>query len=129
MELSEIQLPASATMTHNILLTGVSGYLGGTLLADLPTANLPNINNLYALVRSDTQAHAVRECSNATPLIFDVRNKSAVHEAITAHEISIIMFLVDAVSHVAQRYMIPALAEVKVRTGKDVHFIHVRSLH
>lgn len=113
-------------MTHNILLTGVSGYLGGTLLADLPAASLPNINNLYALVRSDAQASAVRECSNAKPLVFDVRNKCAVHEAITAHEISIIVFLIDAASHVAQSYMIPALAEVKARTGKEVHFIHVR---
>lgn len=113
-------------MAHNILLTGASGYLGGTLLADLPAANLPNINKLYALVRSDGQANAVRECSNAAPLVFDVTNKCAVHEAITTHEISIILFLVDAVSHVAQGYMIPALAEVKARTGKDVHFIHVR---
>lgn len=113
-------------MQHNILLTGVSGYLGGSLLAQLGTANLPPYNRLYALVRSDVQAQTVRECSNATPLVFDVGNETVVRKAITDNEITIILFLIDASSSVTQSHMIRALADVKERTGKDVHFIHVR---
>ena len=115
-------------MHHTILLTGVSGYLGGSLLAHLGTANPPPYSKLYALVRSDVQAQTVRECSNATPLVLDVGNESVVHEAITDNEITIIMFLIDASSSVTQSYMIRALADVKARTGKDVHFVHVRIL-
>jgi thioester reductase-like protein len=39
-------------MSHNILLTGGSGYLGGTLLARWNEAQLPSYGKLFALVRS-----------------------------------------------------------------------------
>lgn len=112
-------------MHHNILLTGVSGYLGGTLLANLATAALPPYSQVFALVRSDSQAEAVLASSNATPLVFDVGDAAAVRDAVTGNDITIVVFCIDAIKSVTQSYMIKALSEVKERTGKDVHFIHV----
>lgn len=113
-------------MLHNILLTGASGYLGGSLLARLAAADLPPYDKLYALIRSKNQAQAVRQCSNATPLTCDVKDEAAIHETIIGNEITVVLFLIDASSSVSQTHMIKALADVKAKTGKDVHFIHVR---
>ncbi|KAH8161917.1 hypothetical protein CIB48_g6327 [Xylaria polymorpha] len=57
-------------MSHNILITGSSGYLGGSLLARWKGANLPGYNKLFALVRTPKQAEAVKQYG-AEPLIFD----------------------------------------------------------
>lgn len=48
-------------MPNNILITGGSGYLGGTLLHRLKLAELPTYNTLYALVRTESQAQAVKQ--------------------------------------------------------------------
>ena len=42
----------------NLLLTGASGYIGGTLLNTL-LADFPTTLRIYALVRTDAQAAAV----------------------------------------------------------------------
>ncbi|RFU73817.1 nad dependent epimerase dehydratase family [Trichoderma arundinaceum] len=61
---------------HNVLITGVSGYLGGSILAQLHNLSsgrtvLPAYGTIYAFVRSDTQAHAV-QAYGAEPAVFDL---------------------------------------------------------
>lgn len=113
-------------MSHRILITGASGYLGGSLLARWNTVNLPpKYDKLFTLVRTDDQASAVKQLYGATPLKFDTKNESAVRDAIVSNKITIVFFLVDATSAESQVFFIKALAEVKNSTGIDVHFLHV----
>ncbi|EMR67909.1 putative nad dependent epimerase dehydratase family protein [Eutypa lata UCREL1] len=110
-------------MSHNVLITGASGYLGGTLLARLGAANLPPYGNLYALVRTDAQAKAVAQYG-AQPLKFDTRDEDAVIAAVVEKGITVVYFLIDALNSTSQTSFIKALGEVKQKTGKDVHFLH-----
>ena len=111
-------------MSHRILLTGVSGYLGGTLLAHIAHSNLPTYDKLYALVRNDVQADAIKRYG-AEPVNFNVKDEDAVRSAVLDHGITIVFFLIDAASAVSQGFFIKALAELKSITGEDVFFLHV----
>lgn len=117
---------------HRILITGGSGYLGGTMLARWQQANLPptSYDKLFALVRTDAQAQAVRQeyffhGGAAEPLAFDVQDETSVRDNIVGNKITVIYYLIDPVHSAAQVYMIRALGEVKRLTGRDVHFLHV----
>ena len=112
-------------MSHRILITGASGYLGGSLLARIADANLPVYDKLYALVRSDSQAEAVKKY-RAEPLKIDVKDEAAVCSAVVGNKITIVFFLIDAMSAASQGFFIKSLADVKSMTGKEVHFLHVR---
>ncbi|KAA8647976.1 hypothetical protein EYZ11_005655 [Aspergillus tanneri] len=110
-------------MSHNILITGASGYLGGTLLSNLKTAKLP-YNKLYALVRTEQQAKSVKELYNAEPIQINLNDKASIVEAILNHQITVIYYLIDALHSQVQKIMIQGLGELKKQTGKDVHFLH-----
>ncbi|KAJ4422974.1 hypothetical protein N0V82_002368 [Gnomoniopsis sp. IMI 355080] len=109
--------------SHRILVTGASGYLGGTLLAHWDEARLPSYDKLFALVRTDAQAEGVKQYG-AEALTFNVKDEAAVLKALVDNKITIVYFLIDAINVEAQLYFIKALAEVKKVTGVDVHFLH-----
>lgn len=113
-------------MTHNILLTGASGYLGGSLLTHISrgTIALPAYGKLFALVRTPEQAEKVKEYS-AEPLTFNPTDEKAVRDAVVGNEISVVFYLIDALKSEGQVNFIKALKEVREKTGKDVHFLHV----
>lgn len=111
-------------MSHNILITGASGYLGGTLLARLASANLPAYSKLFALVRTDAQAEAVKKYS-AEPLKIDLSSDEAVREAVLKNNITVVFYLINAMKSEEQVRFIKALAEVKKVKGGNVHFLHV----
>ena len=108
-------------MSHNILITGASGYLGGTLLDALSSASLPAYNTLYALVRTEAQAQAVKKYG-ALPLFIDLSSPEAVTSAITSHKITIVYHLHEPRDLTTPTY-IEALAQVKKETGHEVHFL------
>jgi NAD dependent epimerase/dehydratase family enzyme len=111
-------------MSHNILITGGSGYLGGTLLARWQEANLPAYNKLFALVRTPEQVEAVKQYG-AEPLLFDAYDEAEVRAAVVDNSISVVYHLIAPRPHISQSYFIKAMAEVKKDTGRDVHFLHV----
>ncbi|KAJ4287558.1 hypothetical protein N0V90_012261 [Kalmusia sp. IMI 367209] len=108
-------------MSNNILITGGSGYLGGTFLHLLKDASLPQYSTLYALVRSDAQAQAVRKY-NAEPITIDLSNPEAVTSAIVNNKITIVYHLHNP-RDTSTPHWIKALSTVKQRTGQDVHFL------
>ncbi|PNS18681.1 hypothetical protein CAC42_5220 [Sphaceloma murrayae] len=110
-------------MAHNILMTGASGYLGGTLLAKWEQANVKGYDKLYALVRNPEHAKAVGRYG-AEPLTFDVTDEHAVKDAVILNGISIVYYIIDAVKSEGQLNFIKALAEVKKTSGRDVHLLH-----
>ncbi|KAJ5819155.1 hypothetical protein N7474_004746 [Penicillium riverlandense] len=105
-------------MSHNILITGASGYLGGTLLARWSSAKLPAYQSLYALVRTKEQAESVKQYG-AEALTFDVKDEASTTAAIIDHKVTIVYFLVDAMAGDSLVYIIKALAEVKKQTGQE----------
>lgn len=110
-------------MSHNILITGASGYLGGTLLARWSSANLPDYEKLYALTRTEEQAKAVKQYG-AEPLTINLKEEASINKTVVDNKITIIYYLIDALNSDVQVHMIKALAQVKKQTGQDVHFLH-----
>ncbi|KAK6005820.1 hypothetical protein QM012_007462 [Aureobasidium pullulans] len=108
---------------NNILVTGGSGYLGGTLLHRLKLAELAPYNTLCALVRTDSQAHAVKQYG-AEPLNFDSYDAEAVKDAVLKYEINIVFVLHDAIKVEARVNFIKALSSLKEKNGVEVHLLH-----
>lgn len=110
-------------MSHKILITGASGYLGGTLLARWDTAQLPQYSNMYALVRSEHQAREVQKYG-AEPINCQISDHEAMFKHIVDKRITIIYYLLDAFTADHQPNMIRALGEVRKLTGRRVHFLY-----
>jgi uncharacterized protein YbjT (DUF2867 family) len=112
-------------MSRNILITGGSGYIGGSLLAQLKEASdLPSHGTTYALVRNEDQATKVKSHYNAKPLDLDLEDQSAITAALLDKQISVVFFLINAFNADAQVKFIEALAAVKDRHGVQTHFLH-----
>lgn len=111
-------------MSRNVLITGASGYLGGTVVAQLPNANLPDHGTIYALVRNESQAEAVKKYGSE-PLTFNPYDETSVEDCIVKNEISVVFWLIDALKPDAQPHFIKALVKIREQTGLSVHFLHV----
>lgn len=112
-------------MSRNVLITGGSGYIGGSLLAKLKnTTDLPSHGTVYALVRSNEHAEQVKSHYNATPLTVDLEDQSAITTTLLEKQISVVFFLINAFNADAQVKFIEALAAVKDRHGAQTYFLH-----
>lgn len=112
-------------MARNILITGGTGYIGGSLFAELKnTSDIPAHGTIYALVRNDEQADKVRKYYDATPLILEVDDQAAITNTLLEKQISVVFFMINAFNANAQLKFIQALAAVKKRHGLGTHFLH-----
>ncbi|KPM40556.1 hypothetical protein AK830_g5994 [Neonectria ditissima] len=108
---------------RNVLITGASGYLGGTFVDQLADASLPSHGNIFALVRTASQAQAVKKYG-LDAVTFDPYDEAAVEQHILDHNISVVFWLIDALGSAAQPHFIKALSKLKQKTGQTVHFLH-----
>jgi len=112
-------------MSRNVLITGGSGYLGGSVLAELKkTDDLPAHGTIYALVRSEEQAQKVKAYTSATPITLDLEDQSAITSTLVDKKISVVFFLINALTADAQLKLIQALKEVQDQLGVTTHFLH-----
>jgi nucleoside-diphosphate-sugar epimerase len=111
-------------MAPNILLTGVSGYLGGSLLHEWKTSGPPNHGTISALVRNEGQAKKVAKYG-VEPLIISLEDEDAIVKALAERKITIVYYLIGSYCLESQLYFIEGPAEVECRTGGNVHFLYV----
>ena len=110
-------------MSHRILITGASGYLGGTLLAHWKEAQLPSsYDKLFALVRTPSQANAVKQYG-AQPVTIDAEDPLSTKTLITTHQITIVFHLHNAIDTETAAHSIAGLGQVKRLTGLQTHFL------
>ncbi|RFN49801.1 nad dependent epimerase dehydratase family protein [Fusarium flagelliforme] len=110
--------------TPRILLTGATGYIGGTVLNTILTSSHPCFKNVHisVLVRRQDQADILSGLG-VTPILFNsLDDTDLLTEAASTHNVVI---------HAANGYHIPSakallvgLAQRKANTGKPVHYIH-----
>ncbi|KAJ9623540.1 hypothetical protein H2203_005802 [Taxawa tesnikishii (nom. ined.)] len=111
-------------MATNILITGGSGYLGGTLLDHLKnTSDLPTQGTIYALVRNEEQANKVKKSYSAEPLTLDLDDQSNITDTLLDKKISVVFFLIGAFSADNQIRFIQALSAVQKKLGVPAHFV------
>lgn len=111
-------------MSPNVLITGASGYLGGTFLQYLKEYPIDVQRTTYALVRSDEQARQVQKFYDATPITLDLSDEAAITETLREKEISIVFWLIDAFKADAQLRFIKALEVIGKELKVQTHFLH-----
>ncbi|KAH7236401.1 hypothetical protein BKA59DRAFT_426846 [Fusarium tricinctum] len=107
-----------------VLLTGATGYIGGSVLNTIITSSHPSIKNIQitALVRREEQVKTLADL-NITPVLFSSLDDTELLEQLASEH--------DVVIHAANGYHIPSakalingLAQRKARTGEAVHYVH-----
>ncbi|KAL4863036.1 hypothetical protein BDV12DRAFT_202464 [Aspergillus spectabilis] len=110
-------------MAPNLLITGAAGYIGGTVLRSLLSANVIPPLNIWAIVRSDAQAESLR------PLYVNIAQVSltdneAVKALVIDNNIEIVIHTASAVDPTPAIPLLEALRDQKQQTNQPVHFIH-----
>ncbi|KAL2789365.1 hypothetical protein BJX66DRAFT_326440 [Aspergillus keveii] len=111
-----------AELTTRFLVTGATGYIGGSVLTEIlqspPIANA----SVSALVRRADQAEILHE-HGVTPILFKGLDDLPALEEI-ARDFDIVINCALASHTESAIAMIKGQARRRERTGKEVHFIH-----
>ncbi|KAE8451665.1 hypothetical protein EG329_003122 [Mollisiaceae sp. DMI_Dod_QoI] len=112
-------------MSHNILVTGAAGYIGGSVVAELlsRTSSSTKGATVFAAVRSEEQVQSLSE-HGISAIQLDLHNETATMAAVISNEIDIIIHTASSAvpSHVSN--LIKALGRRRQIGGKETYFIH-----
>ncbi|CAF3489855.1 hypothetical protein FGSG_02815 [Fusarium graminearum PH-1] len=110
--------------TPRVLLTGATGYIGGTVLNTILTSSRPSLKDIHitVLVRRQDQADTLSSLG-VTPILFkDLDDTELLTATASTH---------DIVVHAANGYHTPSakalltgLSQREAKSGKSVHYIH-----
>ncbi|KAL5340220.1 hypothetical protein BJX70DRAFT_361835 [Aspergillus crustosus] len=107
-----------------ILITGATGYIGGSVLTELlkSTNALVKTGSISALVRGKDQAE-VLSTHGVTPILFKSLDDLEYLEQVAA-EFDVIINSANAFHTKSAEAFIRGLAQRKEQTGNEVYFIH-----
>ncbi|TRX97823.1 hypothetical protein FHL15_001033 [Xylaria flabelliformis] len=114
-------------MVSNILVTGAAGYIGGSVLAALLSADthLPT-KNLFAAVRTEEQAQSLGSLG-INVLRLNLQDEKEVAEAVVQNEIDIVIHTASSIDARLAIHLIKALGKRHDITGKDTYHIHTNT--
>ncbi|KAF3800210.1 hypothetical protein GCG54_00003738 [Colletotrichum gloeosporioides] len=114
-------------MSHNILITGAAGYIGGSVLADFIERTRGPINkaNIFAVVRTEEQAQKLHLAKLGVNVVqFDLTDQQAVVEAIVQNKIDLVIHTAGVIDHQPLSNLMKGLGKLRETTGKDIFFVH-----
>ncbi|CAH0025986.1 unnamed protein product [Clonostachys rhizophaga] len=113
------------TSASNVLITGTSGFIGGSLLADLLARADSPIKNakLFAAARSDEQVKSVSKLG-INVLQVDLTDEKSVLDAVVKNEVDIVIHTAGAILPQMATNLIRALGERRRASGIETHYIH-----
>ncbi|KAL3443702.1 hypothetical protein BJX65DRAFT_320478 [Aspergillus insuetus] len=107
-----------------ILLTGATGYIGGTVLTALITSQAASIRNasISVLVRGENQARVLREKGLNTIDFKGFDDDSTIKKAASEHDV--VINTASGFEAGLATSLIRGLSQRKIALGVDVHYIH-----
>ncbi|KAK1985722.1 NAD dependent epimerase/dehydratase [Colletotrichum cereale] len=113
-------------MGQKLLFTGATGFVGGSVLSQLLNSSYPEIRDLdiTVLVRKQEQANLLKQ-KGVEAVVFQGLDDSEFLKK-TASKYDYIVHTPTGFHTSSAVALIEGLAQRKMQTGKEVHFIHVR---
>ncbi|KAI0101627.1 hypothetical protein GGR51DRAFT_324756 [Nemania sp. FL0031] len=111
-------------MSPNVLVTGVAGFIGGSVVAALlsENAHFP-VKNLFAVARTEEQVQSIQSLG-IKALQLNLQDEQAVTQAVLQNEIDIVIHTASSIDVRLALHLIKALGKRREATGKDIYFIH-----
>ncbi|KAG9229448.1 hypothetical protein BJ875DRAFT_410865 [Amylocarpus encephaloides] len=110
--------------SFNILVTGVTGYIGGSVLSEILVSN-PGIlskHSISVLVRGEDKAK-VYETKGLRPILFNSLDELELLRQV-ASEHDIVIHTASGFHTAAARALVLGLGDRRKATGQEVHYVH-----
>ncbi|KAF4911877.1 hypotheticall protein [Colletotrichum viniferum] len=110
--------------SQKLLITGATGYIGGTVLTQLLNSMVPGIDSLSfsALIRHQSQADILAKKDIQSIIFNGLDHISIIRQAAADHDI--IIHIANSFHKASAEAMLQGLHDRKAKTGKTGIFIH-----
>ncbi|KAH9230260.1 hypothetical protein K456DRAFT_1752451 [Colletotrichum gloeosporioides 23] len=110
--------------SQKLLITGATGYIGGTVLTQLLNSTVPGINSLSfsALIRHQSQADILAEKGIQSIMFNGLDDTAIIRQAAADHDV--IVHIANSFHKASAEAMLQGLHDRKAKTGKTGIFIH-----